>query len=239
MSDRSQSITDAIIETSSQLAETIVTRADEVNSTLKSTGESLVLDLSLRGGDVVSKLEQTGYAHQRHHRHPQQPRSPRPSARPPRRSPRPSIPRATRSTRCCRPGCRRSRKCSRTAGRELAEKIARDIDHARQPDHPPSRRVRPHGEDLRRRAGRAARASAPRKSPRRCAPMSTISTAGHHQGHRGRPDARPAPARFQEALDSRTQTLNDVLGCRVMEIAKTLAEGGKEVVTRSTSASAT
>ena len=38
-------------------------------------------------------------------------------------------------------------------------------------------------------------------------------------------------ARFQEALDSRTQTLNDALSSRVMDIAKTLAEGGKEVVT--------
>src|SRR5205085_1055610 len=42
------------------LAESIVTRADEVNNTLKSTGESLVLDLTLRGTDVVSKLEETG-----------------------------------------------------------------------------------------------------------------------------------------------------------------------------------
>ena len=38
----------------------IAARADEVNSTLRSTGDSLVLDLSLRGGDVVSKMEQTG-----------------------------------------------------------------------------------------------------------------------------------------------------------------------------------
>ena len=37
-------------------------------------------------------------------------------------------------------------------------------------------------------------------------------------------------SRFQEALDSRTQTLNEALSSRVMDIAKTLAEGGKEVV---------
>ena len=36
--------------------------------------------------------------------------------------------------------------------------------------------------------------------------------------------------RFQDALDGRTQTLNDALGRRVMDIAKTLADGGKEVV---------
>ena len=42
------------------LPESIAARVDEVNNTLKATGDSLVLDLSLRGGDVVSKLEQTG-----------------------------------------------------------------------------------------------------------------------------------------------------------------------------------
>src|SRR5215469_16532896 len=47
MIGRSQELTDAIIDTSSQLAETIATRADEVNSTLKSSGESLLLDLDL------------------------------------------------------------------------------------------------------------------------------------------------------------------------------------------------
>ena len=37
--------------------------------------------------------------------------------------------------------------------------------------------------------------------------------------------------RFTEALDSRTQTLNDAMTARVLDIAKTLAEGGKEVIT--------
>src|SRR5271157_2281074 len=53
-------MTDLVIDTGSQLAETISSRIEEVNTTLKNTGDSLVLDLSLRGGDVVSKLEQTG-----------------------------------------------------------------------------------------------------------------------------------------------------------------------------------
>src|SRR5271155_2437492 len=53
MIGRSQELTDAIIETSSQLAETIATHADGVNSTLKSTGESIILDLELRGGEVA------------------------------------------------------------------------------------------------------------------------------------------------------------------------------------------
>jgi len=45
MAGRSQLITDAIVDTSSQLAETFATRADEVNNTLKSSGESLLLAL--------------------------------------------------------------------------------------------------------------------------------------------------------------------------------------------------
>src|SRR5438552_12116394 len=43
-----------------RLADTISSRIEEVKTTLKNTGGSLVLDLSLRGGDVVAKLEQTG-----------------------------------------------------------------------------------------------------------------------------------------------------------------------------------
>ena len=38
-------------------------------------------------------------------------------------------------------------------------------------------------------------------------------------------------AKFQETLDSRTQTLTEALSNRVMDIAKTLTEGGREVVT--------
>ena len=37
-------------------------------------------------------------------------------------------------------------------------------------------------------------------------------------------------ARVQAAIDGRTQTLNEALGARVLEIAKTLADGGKEVI---------
>ena len=53
-------LTELVIDTGNQLAETISSRVEEVNTTLKNTGGSLVLDLSLRGNDVVSKLEQTG-----------------------------------------------------------------------------------------------------------------------------------------------------------------------------------
>src|SRR5262245_66345053 len=36
--------------------------------------------------------------------------------------------------------------------------------------------------------------------------------------------------RSRDALDARTQTLHEALGARVMDVAKTMAEGGKEVV---------
>src|ERR1700686_1597838 len=48
---RSQELTDAIIETSSQLAETIATSADEVNSKLKWSGKSLLLEFYRRGDE--------------------------------------------------------------------------------------------------------------------------------------------------------------------------------------------
>jgi hypothetical protein len=60
MEQRSRALTDAIVDTSSRIAETIASRSDEVNNTLKATGDSLVLDLGLRGGEVIAKLEQTG-----------------------------------------------------------------------------------------------------------------------------------------------------------------------------------
>ena len=40
--------------------DTITTRADEVNSTLKNSGESLLVGLDLRGSEVAAKLEQAG-----------------------------------------------------------------------------------------------------------------------------------------------------------------------------------
>ena len=59
MARRSEEVTNGYLDTSSRLAEAIALRGDEVNNTIKSTGESLILDLSLRGGDVATKLEET------------------------------------------------------------------------------------------------------------------------------------------------------------------------------------
>jgi hypothetical protein len=60
MGGRTEQMAAAIIDNSAHIAETIAGRVEEVNSMLKATGDSLVLDLSLRGGDVVANLEQTG-----------------------------------------------------------------------------------------------------------------------------------------------------------------------------------
>ena len=61
MTGRSQQLTDTRASTPAISSPSRSrSRVEEVNSTLKTTGDSLVLDLSLRGGDVVVKLEQTG-----------------------------------------------------------------------------------------------------------------------------------------------------------------------------------
>jgi hypothetical protein len=60
MGGRVQQMAASVIDAGTNVADTITNRVEEVNSTLKATGDSLVLDLSLRGGDVVSNLEQTG-----------------------------------------------------------------------------------------------------------------------------------------------------------------------------------
>ena len=57
---RSEDVVTKLVETGSRMAETLVTRGDEVNSSIRSSGNSLALDLSLRGGDLVNKLEEAG-----------------------------------------------------------------------------------------------------------------------------------------------------------------------------------
>jgi uncharacterized protein YjbJ (UPF0337 family)/DNA anti-recombination protein RmuC len=60
MFNRSQELTDAIVSTSSQMADAIASSAAEVNATLKASGESVVLDLNLRGSDVAKKIAEAG-----------------------------------------------------------------------------------------------------------------------------------------------------------------------------------
>ena len=200
-----------------------------MNNTLKATGESLVLDLTLRGGDVVGKLEETG-------------------ARitetivtrggkvtdtfreAPSSSNRRSTPRATRARNAGGRACSRSRRCSRMAAPSSPRRSRATLaslgnlitQHLAEFD----RTVKVYGGELVERLGqrteevteRDARACRQLRQPRRC------------QDHRSPATLDERIARFREALDGRIQTLNEALGARVMEIAKSLADGGKEVV---------
>jgi len=229
MESRSHALTQTIVETSSQLAETIATRADEVNNTLKSTGDSIVLDLSLRGGDVVTKLEQTGA-----------------------KITETIIARGDKVTQTfsesaealgqqisSRGDAVRDTLAQRLAafeemfthgGSELAERIGRDSTtlgnlitrHVAEFD----RSVRTYGGELVERLGQ------------RTHDLNEAMKV-YLDGFDGRVTTKAVEvttsldqrlSRFQEALDSRTQSLNDALSTRVMDIAKTVAEGGKEVV---------
>ena len=60
MVGRSQELTDAIVNTSGQLAETIANARRRGQRTLRRPANSIILDLNLRGGDVAKKLEQAG-----------------------------------------------------------------------------------------------------------------------------------------------------------------------------------
>ena len=156
MIGRSQELTDAIVETSSQLAETIATRAEEVNSTLKSSGESLIVDLDLRGSEVADKLQQAGSQHRRDADFAQR--------RDDRSGPRKRRARRRRHRHAQRRGegnagdapCRLRGDVQSHRRRTRRKDFARLLD-ARQSDHPASRRIRSHREDLRLRTRRAAR----------------------------------------------------------------------------------
>ena len=160
MIGRSQELTDAIIDTSSQLAETIATRADEVNSTLKSSGESLLLDLDLRGGEVAARMKEAadGIAEvvdRGQHDHDQLDARERRACR--RRhgdAQRHRQGNARDAPRCVRGNVQPYRRRARRAD------LAQFLD-AGQSDHPASRRIRSHREDLRRRARRAPRRAHP------------------------------------------------------------------------------
>jgi hypothetical protein len=60
MASHSEQLTASIVDAGSEVAETLLARVEEVNTTLRTTGDSLVLDFTLRGGEVVSQLEQSG-----------------------------------------------------------------------------------------------------------------------------------------------------------------------------------
>jgi len=229
MTGRTQQLTEIVVETGNQLADSIANRVEEVNASLKTTGDSLVLDLSLRGGDVVSKLEQTGN-----------------------RITDIIVQRSAKVSDTFRDsaemlanvvGSRSEQVREMLAtrlqsfeemfnhgGGELAERIARDSTtlgnlitrHLGEFD----RTVKTYGGEM-----------VERLSER----TSEIATAmrDYLDNFDTRVTTKAAEVtasldqqfvRFRDGLDGRTATLNDALGNRVLEIAKTLAEGGQEVV---------
>jgi hypothetical protein len=229
MSGRSQEMTDLVIETGNRLADTISSRIEEVNTTLKNTGDSLVLDLSLRGGDVVSKLEQTGA-----------------------RITDSIVQRGNRVTDQFRDSAEgladvignrgeavREMLAARLqsfedmfnhGGSDLAERIARDSTtlgnlitrHLGEFD----RTVKTYGGEMVERLGQRTQdiSSAMRdyldNFDTRVTTKSAEVTASLDQQF----------TRFRDALEARGQALNEALGARVIDVAKTMAEGGKEVV---------
>jgi hypothetical protein len=229
MTGRTQQLTELVVDTGNQLADSISNRVEEVNSSLKTTGDSLVLDLSLRGGDVVAKMEQTGA-----------------------RITEAIVQRGSKVSDTFRESAEslgevigtrgdavREMLAARLqsfedmfnhGGAELAERIARDSTtlgnlitrHLGEFD----RTVKTYGGEMVERLGdrtqeviTAMRDYLDNFDSRVSTKAAEASTSLDQQF-----------VRFQDALDGRTQTLNEALGSRVMDIAKTLAEGGKEVV---------
>ena len=228
MIGRSQELTDAIVETSSQLAETIASRADEVNSSLKSSGDSLLVDLDLRGGEVASKLQQSGstIAEMLTSHTAAMTEQVRESAE------------HVAGVIATRNDAMKEMLATRLAafeemfnhtGAELGERISRDSStlgnlitrHLAEFD----RTVKTYGSELVERLGartqdvsESMRTYVDSFDNRVTAKANEVTTAlDQRLGH------------FQQAIDSRAQTLTDALSARVVDIAKTLAEGGKEV----------
>jgi Apolipoprotein A1/A4/E domain len=230
MVGRSQELTDTLVNTSSQVAEAIATSAEEVNSTLKTSGESLILDLNLRGGDVAKKFEAAGN-----------------------RVTEALVSRTTKMTDAMQESAdqvaeivaARSNEIKEMltarldafdqtfnqSGAQLGEKISRDAStlanlitrHLTEFD----RTVKTYGSELVERLG--ARTQDVSETMRtyvdnfdgRVTAKATEVTTGLDQ----------RLAQFQQTLDSRTQTLTEALSGRVLDIARTLTEGGREVVT--------
>jgi hypothetical protein len=229
MASRTQQMAGTIIDSSATIAETIANRVEEANSTLKATGDSLVLDLSLRGSDVVANLEQTGA-----------------------RITDALISRSANVTDTFRDSADslgqvieakgdavKNMLAARLlafeemfthGGAELGEKITRDsitlgnliTRHLTEFD----RTVKTYGGELVDRLGDRTQEVAEAMRIYIDSFDSRVSTKTGEISE----TLDQRLLRFQEALDGRTQTLNDALSSRMVDIATTLAEGGKEVV---------
>ncbi len=229
MIGRSQELTDAIIETSNQLAEAIATRADDVNSTLKASGELLILDLDLRGGEVAAKLQQVGdgISESLVARTESMTDSMRESAE------------HVAGVMATRGDAVKEMLATRLAafeqmfnhtGAELGERISRDSStlgnlitrHLAEFD----RTVKTYGSELVERLGARTqdvselmRSYVDNFDNRVTSKANEVTTVLDQR-----------LTRFQEAIDSRSQTLTDALSARIVEISKTLNESGKDVV---------
>ena len=192
VSGRAQELSDAIVDTSSQIAETIASRADEVNSTLKATGESLILDLNLRGGDVAKKLEQTGnqITDTLVSRSTHVTETLRESVDHSRRSA--CVPRRRHEGHAGVPARRVRRHVQPFRRRARRKDIAR-LRHARQSHYPASRRVRPHGENLRIGASRAPRRAHPGRLRVDARLRRELRYPSHCESRRGHHRARSTP----------------------------------------------
>ncbi len=217
MAGRSQELTDAIVETSSQLAETIAIR-----------GDSLIVDLDLRGSEVANKLQEAGsqLAETLISRSAAMTDEVRESAE------------HVAGVIATRNDAVKEMLATRLAafeemfnhtGAELGERIARDSStlgnlitrHLAEFD----RTVKTYGSELVERLGartqdvsESMRTYVDSFDNRVTAKANEVTTALDQR-----------LGRFQEALDGRSQTLTDALSARVVDIAKALADGGKEV----------
>ena len=229
MSERSEEVTAGYLDTSSRLAEAIALRGDEVNNTIKATGESLILDLSLRGGDVATRLEETAT-----------------------RITDSLVSRSNTAVEAfnknaemlatavgARGDAVRDMLTSRLGafeemftrgGAELAEKIGHDsatlgnliTKNLAEFD----RTVKTYGGELIERLGeRTDKVAEAMRSHIENFDGRVTATADEITGNL---DAKLG--KFSEALESRSQALTDTMSNRVMDIARTLADGGKEVV---------
>lgn len=229
MNERADAVANGYLETSSRLAEAIAIRGDEVNNSIKATGESLIVDLGLRGSDVVSRLEKTAagitdsLAARSNSTIEAFNRNAEMIANSV--SARSETMRDMLTTRL-----QSFEEMFTRGGAELAEKVSQDsallgnliTKNLTEFD----RTVKVYGGELVERLGErtdkiaeAMRSHVDNFDGRVTVKVDEIA---------GNLDQRLD--KFQAALDSRAQTLTEAMSGRVLDIARTLAEGGREVV---------
>ncbi len=259
MSSRSQELTETIVDTGTRLSEVIANRIEEANNTLRSTGDSLVLDLSLRGGEVVANLEATGarITDTIVSRSDRVAETFRDSAQ---QIADVIGNRGDNIRELLQTRLQSFEEMFAHGGVELAERIGRDsnslgnlitrhlgefdrtvktyggelVDRLSERTQDVADAIRNYVDNFDSRVG-VRTAEVTNNLDQRLVQFQemldgrTESLSDALTGRVGEIDQRIQ--RFQETLDHRTENLNEALGGRVLDIARTLAEGGKEVVT--------